>query len=75
MTSASAAATQPYCGQLSAVKPAQRPHLPVFFGGSSDAAVRVAGKHANVYALFGETLEGVKETLGKVRASAAANSL
>jgi alkanesulfonate monooxygenase len=58
---------------FSQVKPAQKPHLPVFFGGSSDAAVRVAGKQADVYALFGETLEGVAETLDKVRASAASH--
>ncbi len=58
---------------FSAVKPVQQPHLPVFFGGSSDEAIAVAGKHANVYALFGETLAGVHETLTKVRASAAAN--
>ena len=56
---------------FAAVKPLQQPHLPVFFGGSSDAAIQVAGKHANVYALFGETVEGVAETLAKVRASAA----
>jgi alkanesulfonate monooxygenase len=56
---------------FAAVKPQQKPHLPIFFGGSSDAAIRVAGKHANVYALFGETVEGVAETLNKVRLSAA----
>jgi alkanesulfonate monooxygenase len=55
----------------SAVKCFQQPHLPVFFGGSSDAAIEVAGKHAHVYALFGETVDGVRETLGKVRAAAA----
>lgn len=58
---------------FAAVKPQQKPHLPIFFGGSSDAAIRVAGKHANVYALFGETVAGVSETLDKVRASAAAH--
>ncbi|MET0388193.1 MAG: LLM class flavin-dependent oxidoreductase [Polyangiales bacterium] len=58
---------------VSAVKPVQQPHLPVFFGGSSDAAIRVAGKHADVFALWGETLEGVRETLAKVRAAAAAH--
>ena len=58
---------------FAAVKPLQQPHLPVFFGGASDEAIRVAGKHADVYALFGETLAGVGETLAKVRASAAAH--
>jgi len=56
---------------FSAVKPLQQPHLPVFFGGASDAALRVAGKHADVYALFGETVEGVREIVSKVRAAAA----
>ena len=56
----------------SEVKPLQKPHLPVFFGGSSEAAIRVAGKHADVYALFGETLEGVAEMVAKVRAAATA---
>ncbi len=37
---------------FSAVKP---DHLPVFFGGSSPAAIDVAGRHADVYALWGET--------------------
>jgi len=58
---------------FAAVKPVQQPHLPVFFGGSSDAAIRVAGKHADVYALWGETVEGVRETVQKVRAAAAAH--
>lgn len=57
---------------FSAVKPVQQPHLPVFFGGASEAAIRVAAKHANVYALFGETLEGVRETVEAVRAAARA---
>jgi len=56
---------------FSAVKPLQQPHLPVFFGGASDAAIRVAGKHADVYALWGETVEGVREIVTKVRAAAA----
>ncbi|ESQ91001.1 LLM class flavin-dependent oxidoreductase [Asticcacaulis benevestitus] len=55
---------------FSAVKPLQQPHIPVFFGGASQAAIDVAGQYADVYALFGETLEGVRETLDKVRASA-----
>ncbi|WP_435166785.1 LLM class flavin-dependent oxidoreductase [Falsirhodobacter sp. 1013] len=45
-------------------------HLPVFFGGSSSAALAVAGKHADTYALWGETLEQVAETIAAVRAAA-----
>ena len=56
---------------FAAVKPVQRPHLPVYFGGSSDAAIAVAGKHADIYALWGETHAQVRETIARVRAAAA----
>lgn len=55
---------------FSAVKPVQRPHLPVYFGGSSETAIAVAGKHADVYALWGETQAQVRETIARVRAAA-----
>lgn len=55
----------------SAIRSDQKPHLPVFFGGASDAAVRVAGKHADVYMLWGESLEQTREILDRVRAEAA----
>lgn len=58
-------------GHKSQVRPLQRPHLPVYFGGSSDAAIEVAGKHADVYALWGESLAAVTETIAKVRKAAA----
>jgi alkanesulfonate monooxygenase len=58
-------------GGFSGVKSLQRPHIPVYFGGSSDAAIAVAGKHADVYALWGETHAQVRETIARVRASAA----
>ena len=58
---------------FSTVKPIQKPHLPVYFGGSSDAAIAVAGKHADIYALWGETHAQVKETIGRVRAAAASH--
>lgn len=46
-------------------------NLPVFFGGSSPEAIDVAGRHADVYALWGETLEQVGDAVRQVRASAA----
>jgi alkanesulfonate monooxygenase len=58
-------------GSFSAVRCAQRPHIPVYFGGSSDEAIAVAGRHADVYAFWGETLDQARETIMKVRASAA----
>ncbi len=53
---------------FSAIKP---DNLPVFFGGSSDEAIEVAGRHADVYALWGETLDQVRDTVRAVRRSAA----
>lgn len=51
-----------------AIKP---DNLPVFFGGSSPEAIEVAGRHADVYALWGETLDQVGEAVRTVRHSAA----
>lgn len=53
------------------VKPLQQPHIPIYFGGSSEAAVQVAGKHADIFALWGETHDQVRETIARVRAAAA----
>ncbi len=47
--------------------------IPIYFGGASDAALRVAGRHADVYALWGETQAQVAEIVGRVRGEAAAN--
>lgn len=56
---------------LAAVKPLQKPRIPLYFGGSSDAAVRVGARHADVYAMFGESLDQVRETIHRVRTEAA----
>jgi alkanesulfonate monooxygenase len=58
-------------GGFSTVKSIQQPHIPVYLGGSSDAAIAVAGKYADIYALWGETHAQVRETIARVRASAA----
>ncbi|MCL7866640.1 LLM class flavin-dependent oxidoreductase, partial [Klebsiella pneumoniae] len=55
----------------SAIRPLQKPHLPIYFGGSSEAAITVAGKHADVFALWGESLAQTGETIQRVRAEAA----
>ncbi|HDS4948282.1 LLM class flavin-dependent oxidoreductase [Klebsiella aerogenes] len=55
----------------SAIRPLQKPHIPLYFGGSSEAAITVAGKHANVFALWGESLAQTAETIQRVRAEAA----
>ncbi|MFT4191323.1 MAG: LLM class flavin-dependent oxidoreductase [Comamonas sp.] len=57
----------------SEVKPAQQSGIPVFFGGASEAALRVAGKHADIYALWGESLAQVREVVARVRAEAASH--
>lgn len=58
-------------GAHSLVKSPQQPHIPLYFGGSSPAAIAVAGKHADVYALWGETYEQVRDVVRQVRAEAA----
>ena len=58
-------------GTSTAMRCVQRPHIPVFFGGVSDAAIAVTGKHADVYALWGETHAQVRDVIGRVRAAAA----
>lgn len=55
----------------SAIRPLQKPHIPIWFGGSSDAALRVAGRHADVFALWGESLDQTRETIQRVREEAA----
>ncbi len=57
-------------GAFSPVKPLQKPHIPISFGGSSDIAYQIAVRHADLYALWGEPLTGVAEQIGKLRAAA-----
>jgi alkanesulfonate monooxygenase len=56
---------------FSDVKPKQTPHVPIYFGGASAPALAVAGKHADVYALWGESKRQVHEQITRVRAEAA----
>lgn len=60
-----------FTAAFSDVKPEQKPHIPIYFGGSSDAAIKIAGKHADIYALWGEPLDEAARTITRVRASAA----
>nr|WP_237182147.1 LLM class flavin-dependent oxidoreductase [Roseomonas marmotae] len=53
------------------VRSVQKPRIPIYFGGASDAALRVAGRHADVYALWGETQAQVREIVARVREEAA----
>jgi alkanesulfonate monooxygenase len=54
------------------VRSPQEPRIPLYFGGSSEAAYRVGGKHADVYALWGEPLAETAEQIASVRAAAQA---
>lgn len=58
-------------GATSEVKPLQQPYVPIFFGGASGPALQVAGKHADVYALWGESLAQAGDLVRRVRAEAA----
>ena len=57
-------------GGWSSVRPAPG-GIPVFFGGASEDAIRVGGKHADVYAFWGEPLAGIAERIREVREAAA----
>ncbi len=47
-------------------------HLPIYFAGASRDAIRVGGRHADVYSFWGEPLDGIRELVGRVRLAAAA---
>ena len=55
----------------SEIRPFQQPRLPIYFGGSSEAAYRVGARHADVYALWGEPLAQTAEQIATIRAEAA----
>jgi alkanesulfonate monooxygenase len=56
---------------FSQVKPYRSEGIPVFVGGASDAAIKVAGKHADTFALWGESYAQVRDVTSRVRLAAA----
>lgn len=58
---------------FSQVKPYRPEGIPIFVGGGSDAAIEVAGKHADTFALWGESYAQVRDVTSRVRAAAAKN--
>src|ERR1700722_10385294 len=56
----------------SEVRALQQPRIKLYFGGSSAAAYRVGGKHADTYALWGEPLAETKEQIDSVNQAAKA---
>ena len=55
----------------SQVRTKQRPHVPLYFGGASEAAMEVGARHADVYALWGEPIAAIRKQIADIRARAA----
>ena len=55
----------------SQVRTKQRPHVPLYFGGASDAAKEVGARYADVYALWGEPIAAIREQIADIRTRAA----
>src|SRR5882672_3604561 len=56
---------------FSQIKPYQAGGIYTFVGGGSDAAIEVAGKHADTFALWGESYAQVRDVTARVRTAAA----
>src|SRR5207245_523757 len=57
-------------GAVSEVKPLQRPAIPIYFGGASGPALAVGARHCDVYALWGEPVAAIRQSIAEVRAAA-----
>jgi len=53
-------------------RPVQQPYPPLYFGGSSEAALRIAARHVDMFLTWGEPPKQVAEKIEAVRALAAA---
>ena len=58
-------------GGRSLYPPVQRPHPPLWFGGSSPAAHEMAGAHIDTYLTWGEPLDAVEKKIADIRKRAA----
>jgi alkanesulfonate monooxygenase len=56
---------------FSQVKPYRPEGIRIYFGGASDAAIEVAGKHADTFALWGESYAQVREQTARVHNASA----
>src|SRR6185295_4320913 len=56
---------------FSEIKPVQKPHIPLYFGGASEAAHAIGAKHCDVYMLWGEPLAAIRQRSLEVRAAGA----
>ncbi|MFD2612529.1 LLM class flavin-dependent oxidoreductase [Paenibacillus gansuensis] len=59
-------------GGLNLPAPVQQPHPPLYFGGSSPAGKRVAAEKADVYLMWGETVDMIKEQIAETEEQLAA---
>jgi alkanesulfonate monooxygenase len=59
-------------GAHSDVRPLQKPHPLLFFGGASDGALEMGARHCDVYAIYAEPLHSTRERIAAFRAQAAA---
>lgn len=48
-------------------KPVQRPRPPIFFGGASTIAKEVAAREADVYMMWGETIDNIRDRLAEMK--------
>src|SRR6201982_193114 len=58
-------------GTYSQIRCRQQPHIPIFGGGGSDAAIRAVAPHVDVYMLWGEPLKDTALFMDRVRGEAA----
>ena len=59
------------CGTYSEIRCRQLPHIPIYGGGGSDAAIRSLAPHVDVYMLWGEPLKDTARFMDRVRREAA----
>jgi alkanesulfonate monooxygenase len=58
-------------GTYSEIRCRQQPHIPIFGGGGSDAAIRALAQHVDIYMLWGEPLKDTALFMDRVRREAA----
>jgi alkanesulfonate monooxygenase len=57
-------------GAQSDVRPLQKPHPLIFFGGASDGALEMGARHCDVYAIYAEPRASTRERIAAFRARA-----
>ena len=62
-------------GALADIRCAQQPHIPVYGGGGSQAAIDTLSPHLDVFMLWGEPLAATAQFMQRVTAAAASNPL